>query len=104
MTPQAVQNWESGRTRIDWGKLSTLSEVLNVPREKIVNELLIEEDNENKNLDNWPSFLFDDETNKIIDTLHLNLAQQDLFGLLYIYDSEYVKKKNLDFPTLKSIQ
>ncbi|MCR5544109.1 MAG: helix-turn-helix domain-containing protein [Eubacterium sp.] len=101
VTPQAVQNWESGRTRIDWGKLSTLSEVLNVPREIIVNELLIEEDNENKNLDNWPSFLFDDETNKIIDTLHLNLAQQDLFGLLYIYDSEYVKKKILDFYTLE---
>lgn len=101
VTPQAVQNWESGRTRIDWGKLTTLSEVLNVPREKIVNELLIEEDNENKNLDNWPSFLFDDETNKIIDTLHLNLAQQDLFGLLYIYDSEYVKKKYLDFYTLE---
>lgn len=101
VTPQAVQNWESGRTRIDWGKLSTLSEILNVPRERIVNELLIEEDNENKNLDNWPAFLFDDETNKIIDTLHLNLAQQDLFGLLYIYDSEYVKKEYLDYNTLE---
>lgn len=23
VTPQAVQNWESGRTRIDWGKLKS---------------------------------------------------------------------------------
>ena len=34
VTTQAVQNWESDRTKIDWRKLSKLSEILNVPREK----------------------------------------------------------------------
>lgn len=96
----SVQNWESGRSKIDQGKYMQLSEVLNVPVDQIIKEVLIEADNERMHLDNWPSFLFDDETNEIIDTLHLNKAQQDLFGLLYIYDSRYVKKEQVDFDTL----
>lgn len=96
----SVQNWESGRSKIDQGKYMQLSEVLNVPVDQIIKEVLIEADNEKKHLDNWPSFLFDDETNGIIDTLHLNKAQQDLFGLLYIYDSQYVKKEQLGINTL----
>lgn len=96
----SVQNWESGRSKIDQGKYVQLSEVLNVPVDQIIKEVLIEADNKRKHLDNWPSFLFDDETNEIIDTLHLNKAQQDLFGLLYIYDSHYVKKEQVDFDTL----
>lgn len=74
-----------------------MSAVFNVPVEKLIKEMLIEEDK--KRPDRWPGFLFNDDTNAIIDTLHLNLAQQDLFGLLYIYDAEYLKK-TIDYNTL----
>lgn len=40
--------------------------------------------------------MFDKETNDIVDTLHLNLAQQNLFGLLYIYGAEYLEKTRID--------
>lgn len=98
----SVQNWEKGRNKIDQGKYRMLSEVLNVPIDQIITEVLIAADNESKHLDNWPKFLFDDETNGIIDTLHLNRAQQDLFGLLYIYDSKYVKKEQVDIDTFEN--
>ena len=94
----SVQNWESGKTGIEMGRYIELASVFNVPVEQLIKEMLIEEDK--KRPDRWPGFLFDQNTNDIIDTLHLNLAQQDLFGLLYIYDSEYLKKTEIDFNTL----
>ncbi|MBD5522289.1 MAG: helix-turn-helix transcriptional regulator [Lachnospiraceae bacterium] len=94
----SVQNWESGRTKIELGRFTELSSVFNVPVEQLIKEMLIEEDK--KRPDIWPGFLFDQDTNDIIDTLHLNYAQQDLFGLLYIYDSEYLKKTEIDFNSL----
>ncbi len=93
----SVQNWESGKTNIEMRRYTELSAVFNVPVEKLIKEMLIEEDK--KRPDRWPGFLFHDDTNAIIDTLHLNLAQQDLFGLLYIYDAEYLKKTMIDFNT-----
>ena len=93
---QSVQNWESGKTEIYQERYRLLSEVLNVPEDLLIKELQIKMDNKRKNLDNWPDFLFDDETNRIIDSLHLNNAQQDLFGLLYIYCSEYIKDDEFD--------
>ncbi len=98
MTTVSVQNWESGKTKIELKRLMELAEVFNVPVENLIKEMLIEEDK--KRPDRWPRFLFNDETNDIIDTLHLNLAQQDLFGLLYIYNSVYLKKKVVNFNTL----
>lgn len=94
----SVQNWESGKTNIEIRRYRELAAVFNVPVEKLMKEMIIEEDK--KRPDRWPGFLFDDDTNAIIDTLHLNLAQQDLFGLLYIYDGEYLKKAVIDFNTL----
>ena len=94
----SVQNWESGKTKIETRRCTELAAVFNVPVEKLIKEMIIEEDK--KRPDQWPEFLFDDDTNDIIDTLHLNLAQQDLFGLLYIYDAEYLKKTKNDFNTL----
>ena len=94
----SVQNWESGKTKIEIRRYRELAAVFNVPVEKLIKEMIIEEDK--KSPDRWPGFLFDDYTNDIIDTLHLNLAQQDLFGLLYIYDAEYLKKTMIDFNTL----
>lgn len=94
----SVQNWESGKTNIEIRRYTELAAVFNVPVEKLIKEMIIEEDK--KHPDRWPGFLFDDYTNDIIDTLHLNLAQQDLFGLLYIYDAEYLKKERIDYNTL----
>ena len=94
----SVQNWESGKTNIEIRRFRDLAAVFNVPVEKLIKEMIIEEDK--KCPDRWPGFLFDDDTNAIIDILHLNLAQQDLFGLLYIYDAEYLKKTMIDFNTL----
>lgn len=86
----AVQNWEKGKTNINLNRYMDLAAVFNVPVDKLIKEMLIEENTLRP--DRWPGFLFDDDTNAIIDTLHLNLAQQDLFGLLYIYGAEYLKK------------
>lgn len=94
----SVQNWESGKTKIEIRRYMELSAVFNVPVEKLIKEMIIEEDKKRPNL--WPEFLFDDDTNNIIDTLHLNLAQQELFGLLYIYDAEYLKKEVINYNTL----
>ena len=93
----SVQNWENGRTKIDLGRYRDLSEMLNVPVEDLIKEMLIEADKSRPVI--WPSFLFDDDTNDIIDTLHLNLAQQDLFGLMYIYGSDYLEKTVIDQDT-----
>lgn len=94
----SVQNWENGKTRIEPRRYIDLAAVFNIPVENLIKEMIIEEDKRHPN--RWPGFLFDKETNAIIDTLHLNLAQQDLFGLLYIYDAEYLKKTRIDFNTL----
>lgn len=82
----SVQNWEKGRTKIEMSRMSELASILNVPVENLIKEILIEEDKLRP--DRWPDFLFDQETNSIIDSLHLNHAQQELFGLLYIYGKE----------------
>lgn len=93
----AVQNWENGKTRINLDRYYELSEIFNVPVDDLIKEMLIEADKSRPNT--WPAFLFDDDTNAIIDTLHLNLAQQDLFGLMYLYGSDYLKKTEIDRDT-----
>ncbi len=100
VSPITIQNWESGRSKIRQNRYPQLSEVLNIPLDTLYKEFSIEEENKRKNLDNWPYFLFDEDTNDIIDSLHLNMAQQDLFGLLYIYDSGYLKKTSIEIDTL----
>lgn len=94
----SVQNWERGKTKIEVRRYTELAAVFNVPIERMIKEMLIEEDKTRP--DYWPGFLFDEDTNAIIDTLHLNHAQQELFGLLYIYDAEYLQKERIDFNTL----
>lgn len=83
----AVQNWESGKSKISYDRYTDLSIVLNVPIDQLIKETIIDE--EKARVDNWPDFLFSDYTNEIIDTLHLNMAQQDLFGLLHIYNTDF---------------
>lgn len=93
----AVQNWEKGKNKINLDRYMDLAAVFNVPVDKLIKEMLIEEDKLRP--DRWPDFLFDEETNAIVNNLHLNLAQQDLFGLLYIYGSEYLEKTHIDIDT-----
>lgn len=90
----AVQNWEKGKNGISPDKYIDLAAIFNVSVEKLIKEMVIEEDKSRP--DRWPEFLFDEYINDIVNTLHLNLAQQDLFGLLYIYGSEYLQKKVID--------
>lgn len=94
----SVQNWESGKTKINLDRYKDLAAVFNVPVDELIKEMLIEKDKLQK--DRWPDFLFDDDINDIIDTLHLNLAQQDLFGLLYIKETDYHAKTQSDIDTL----
>ncbi|MDE7366945.1 MAG: hypothetical protein K2N24_06290, partial [Lachnospiraceae bacterium] len=63
--------------------------IYNKPVAILFEEMLVEDERMKSN--NWPSFLFDDHTNNIVSSLHLNLNQQDLFGLLYLYDADYLK-------------
>ncbi len=93
----AVQNWESGRTNIEIKKYFYLAEIFNVPVEKLIKERLIEEDK--KRVDRWPDFLFDEDINRVINTLHLNLVQQDLLGILHIRGAEYLNKKEMELNT-----
>ena len=89
VSTQTVYNWETGKHSINMDKLDGLCFILNVPKETMIGEILRLDDKERQ--DNWPGFLFDEETNSIVDSLHLNLAQQDLFGLMYIYDADEEK-------------
>lgn len=93
----SVQNWEKGKTEVSIKKYMDLAEIFNVPIDKLIEEK-IKVENE-KRPDEWPDFLFSADIKAIIDTLHLNLAQQDLFGLLYIYGAEYLEKREMDRDT-----
>ncbi|MCR5847664.1 MAG: helix-turn-helix domain-containing protein [Lachnospiraceae bacterium] len=90
----AVQNWENGKTNISLGRYEELAGILNVSVDTLVKEMIIDENK--KKEDNWPDFLFDNETNNLIDTLHLNMAQQELFGMLYLYVDDFRKYDGID--------
>ena len=48
----SVQNWESGKTKIEIRRYRELAAVFNVPVEKLIKEMIIEEDK--KCPDRWP--------------------------------------------------
>lgn len=98
VSKNTVQNWEKGTTKINYDRFPLLAGIFNIPVELLIAEFCREEGT--KRPDNWPYFLFDDDINKIIKTLHLNMNQQDLFGLLYIYKAEYLQKDRIDFNTI----
>lgn len=95
----AVQNWESGKTNISYERYLELSLILNIPVDRLIKETIIEVDK--TRVDNWPDFLFSEYTNEVANMLHLNMAQQDMFGLLYIYNTEfreydYISRESFD--------
>lgn len=95
----SVQNWESGKNKIKDANLNYLAYIYNVSKDVLVKEILREHD-KMRSL-NWPYFLFDESTNAIVSSLHLNLMQQELFGLLYLYNADYLKNRMMDSSTLK---
>lgn len=98
VSKNTIQNWEKGTTKVNPDRFSLLAYIFNTPVELLIGEFCREEGMKRPN--NWPSFLFDDDINEIIETLHLNINQQDLFGLLYIYNAEYLQKNSIDFNTI----
>ena len=95
----AVQNWESGKNQIRSEKLTKLSYLFNIPLEILIHEMLISEERDQQ--DSFPYFLFDDDTNDIVRTLHLTLSQQELFGILYIYHAEFLDREEMDSSDLR---
>ena len=95
----AVQNWESGKNQIRPEKLNKLSYLFNIPLETLIHEMLISEKSDQQ--DRFPYFLFDEDTNNIIRTLHLTLSQQELFGILYIHHAEFLDRKEMDSSNLR---
>lgn len=89
-----VQNWENGINGVSNNNLKKLAEIFNVPFEKLINEMDVEHDRAVG--DNWPGFLFDEKIDEIINSLHLNLLQQNIFGCLYIYGREYLDETDTD--------
>ena len=95
----AVQNWESGKNQIRTEKLTKLSYLFNIPLETLIHEMLISEKRDQQ--DRFPYFLFDDDTNDIVKTLHLTLSQQELLGILYIYHAEFLDREEMDSSDLR---
>lgn len=101
-----IQNWESGRTKVKPTHLKRLAYLFNVPETKLIEEL--NHDNDSVCKDIFPYFLIDgdDELIGIIKSLHLNLNQQELFGLICLYcpDSlEYISQQGIFNETTTKI-
>lgn len=99
VSKQTVQNWEYGKTVIEMKHIPELSHNLMIPETIIIKEIVRELDNNRKY--NWPDFLFDDRTNDIVEQLHLDSYQQELFGILYVYNAEYLHEEFLTTSTLR---
>lgn len=95
----AVQNWESGKNKIRLEKLTKLSYLFNIPLGTLIQEMLLSEKDDY--LDRFPYFLFDEDTNDIVRTLHLTMSQQELFGILYIYHAKFLEREEMDSSSLR---
>ncbi len=80
-----IQNWESGRTKVKPENIKKLAYLFNVPETDLLSEL--NRDNDFMRNDRFPYFLLehDEQLIGIIKSLHLNLNQQELFGLICLY-------------------
>lgn len=86
----SVQKWERGISQIRIDKLNTLAYYLNISVDIILKEMISDTNKNREN--NFPEFLFDEQVIKIVSTLHLNLKQQELFGLLCIYQKDFMSE------------
>ena len=98
VSKNAVQNWESGNTKIKTDRFSQLAYIYNISVQDLWSEI---EKIEDLSQSNWPDFLFEEDINTRVSQLHLNRNQQELFGLLYIYEAEYLKNDTLGYDTFE---
>ncbi len=85
-----IQNWESGRTKVKPAHLKKLAYLFNVPEASLITEL--NRENDSMRNDVFPYFLIeDDKLIGIIQSLHLNLNQQELFGLICLYHPDILE-------------
>lgn len=101
----SVQNWESGRTKIQLNRIDKLAEALNADKE----ELLAKLNDADEDFSNWPAFLFTDEQNEIISKLKLTPEHKKLVMLLRIYNADNwdnLRRRELDWNDniMKSLQ
>ena len=94
----SIQKWENGINKPRPDKISKIAYLYNVS-EKILAEDFVEEQQVER-VDNWPAFAFQEEINQVVKSIHLNLAQQELFGLLYIYEADILKKTWADSESI----
>lgn len=82
-----IQNWESGRTKVKPTHLKKLAYLFNVPETNLISESTRDNDSRGNT---FPFFLIEDnkELVDIIKSLHLNLNQQELFGLICLYSRD----------------
>lgn len=82
-----IQNWESGRTKVKPTHLKRLAYLFNVSEKNLIDELTRDNDSRGNT---FPFFLIEDnkELVDIIKSLHLNLNQQELFGLICLYSRD----------------
>lgn len=82
-----IQNWESGRTKVKPTHLKRLAYLFNVSEKNLIDELTRDNDSRENT---FPFFLIEDnkELVDIIKSLHLNLNQQALFGLICLYSRD----------------
>ena len=99
VSKQTVQNWEYGKTSIEIKHIPELSHNLMIPETMIIKEIVREFDNNRKY--SWPDFLFDNRTINIVKQLRLDSYQQELFGILYIYNAEYLQEEFLTTSTFR---
>lgn len=95
----AVQKWESGKSKIRLDKIPDLAFILNISIDTIMKEVMSDIDKKRKN--SFPDFLFTEQENKFFSTLHLNLKQQELFGLLCIFWEEFKNDKYDNDPMIE---
>ncbi|MCR4888065.1 MAG: helix-turn-helix domain-containing protein [Ruminococcus sp.] len=95
VSKNTVQNWESGRTKVSEKHLDKLALLLNISKMTLISEMSMDEKIRSKDI--FPYFLFDDEQISIIKTLHLNLEQQELFGLIYLYSPDSISELYLNY-------
>ena len=91
-----IQNWESGRTKVKPENIKKLAYLFNVPETDLLSEL--NRDNDFMRNDRFPYFLLEHDEQLIgkIKSLHLNLNQQELFGLICLYCQDSLQYMHLE--------
>lgn len=94
-----IQNWEKGSIPKDENR-HKISQIYGVSEDEIIKVIYKSRKKERNKIDNWPSFLFDENTNKIVRKIHLGFELQELFGQLYMAGAITLEKKFSDYEEI----